>query len=51
MSDIPVNQFKRRLVEPAVQYGMWISLADPVAAEISAGAGFDWLMIDAETLP
>ena len=51
MSDIPVNQFKRRLVEPAVQYGMWISLADPVAAEISAGAGFDWLMIDAEHSP
>ena len=51
MSDIPVNQFKRRLVEPGVQYGMWISLADPVAAEISAGAGFDWLMIDAEHSP
>ncbi|MCL4122431.1 UNVERIFIED_CONTAM: hypothetical protein GTU68_003627 [Idotea baltica] len=30
---------------------MWISLADPVAAEISAGAGFDWLMIDAEHSP
>ena len=48
---MPVNDFKRRLYEPRVQYGMWISMADPVAAEISAGAGFDWLMIDAEHSP
>ena len=48
---IPPNDFKLRLREPGVQYGMWISLADPVAAEISAGAGFDWLMIDAEHSP
>jgi len=48
---MPKNEFKRRLAEPGVQYGMWISLADPVAAEISAGAGFDWLMIDAEHSP
>jgi 4-hydroxy-2-oxoheptanedioate aldolase len=49
--EIPRNQFKRRLADDGVQYGMWISLADPVAAEISAGAGFDWLMIDAEHSP
>lgn len=49
--EIPRNNFKRRLAEPGVQYGMWISMADPVAAEISAGAGFDWLMIDAEHSP
>jgi len=48
---MPRNEFKRRLQEPGVQYGMWVSLADPVAAEISAGAGFDWLMIDAEHSP
>ena len=51
MVEMPVNEFKRRLSEPGVQYGMWISLADPVAAEISAGAGFDWLLIDAEHSP
>jgi 4-hydroxy-2-oxoheptanedioate aldolase len=51
MVEMPVNEFKRRLSEPGVQYGMWISLADPVAAEISAGAGFDWLVIDAEHSP
>jgi len=49
--EMPRNQFKRRLADDGVQYGMWVSLADPVAAEISAGAGFDWLMIDAEHSP
>lgn len=49
--DMPANEFKRRLGEPGVQYGMWVSLADSVAAEISAGAGFDWLLIDAEHSP
>jgi len=49
--DMPRNQFKRRLGEPGVQYGIWVSLADAVAAEISAGAGFDWLVIDGEHSP
>jgi len=49
--EIPKNDFKRRLGEPGVQYGMWVSLADPVAAEITASAGFDWMMIDAEHSP
>lgn len=49
--DMPKNQFKANLAKPDVQYGMWVSLADPVAAEISAGAGFDWLLIDGEHSP
>lgn len=49
--DMPRNEFKRRLAEGAVQYGMWLSLADPVATEIGAGAGFDWLLIDGEHAP
>ncbi|WP_370138450.1 aldolase/citrate lyase family protein [Streptacidiphilus sp. EB103A] len=28
--------------------GLWCSLADPYAAEIVAGAGFDWLLLDTE---
>ncbi|MFF8022134.1 aldolase/citrate lyase family protein [Streptomyces sp. NPDC007896] len=28
--------------------GMWCSLADPYPAEIIAGAGFDWLLLDTE---
>ncbi|MEM7094618.1 MAG: aldolase/citrate lyase family protein [Actinomycetota bacterium] len=49
--EMPRNEFKRRLAEPGVQYGMWVSLADPVAAEITASAGFDWMLIDAEHSP
>lgn len=49
--ELPVNTFKRALTGPAVQYGMFVGLADPVAAEIAAGAGFDWIMIDTEHGP
>lgn len=46
-----VNRFKHRLAAGDVQVGMWTSFAHPVAAEIVAGAGFDWLLIDAEHAP
>lgn len=46
--DAFTNQFRRRLRADDVQIGMWTSFAHPVAAEIVAGAGFDWLLIDAE---
>ncbi len=49
--ELAPNRFKQRLVGDDVQYGLWLSLADPVAAEIAAGAGFDWLTIDQEHAP
>jgi 4-hydroxy-2-oxoheptanedioate aldolase len=48
---MPVNQFKRALAERRLQIGLWMGLADPICAEICAGAGFDWLVIDAEHAP
>jgi 4-hydroxy-2-oxoheptanedioate aldolase len=51
LMDTPVNDFKRRLLAGEVQYGIFVALVDSVAAEISAGAGFDWLMIDMEHAP
>jgi 4-hydroxy-2-oxoheptanedioate aldolase len=33
------------------QIGLWLGLTDPVCAEICAGAGFDWLLIDGEHAP
>ncbi len=52
-SALPPNLFKRRLRDPntRVQWGFFVSLADPVAAEIAAGAGFDVIVIDAEHAP
>ena len=34
-----------------VQWGLFLGLADPVAAEICAGAGFDFVVIDTEHAP
>lgn len=47
----PINRFKVALQEQQVQIGFWMGLANPVTAEICAGAGFDWLLIDAEHSP
>ena len=48
---LPVNAFKQALREGRAQIGLWVGLADPAAAELLAGAGFDWLVIDAEHSP
>ena len=49
--DVPSNRFKRALREGKPQIGLWLALADPVAAELCASAGFDWLLLDAEHGP
>jgi 4-hydroxy-2-oxoheptanedioate aldolase len=49
--DTPLNAFKRALEERRVQVGLWLGLSDPYCAEICAGAGFDWLLLDAEHGP
>jgi 4-hydroxy-2-oxoheptanedioate aldolase len=49
---LPPNDVKRRLADPGdVQVGIFAALGDPVAAEITAGAGFDVVVIDAEHGP
>lgn len=48
---LPHNTFKQALAEKRTQYGLWLGLADHYAAEICAGAGFDWLLIDGEHSP
>jgi 4-hydroxy-2-oxoheptanedioate aldolase len=47
----PKNTFKAALKEGKAQMGCWVGMADPYAAEISATAGFDWLLIDGEHAP
>jgi 4-hydroxy-2-oxoheptanedioate aldolase len=45
------NRFKRGLAAGKPQIGFWLNLASPTAAEVCAGAGFDWLLIDMEHSP
>jgi 4-hydroxy-2-oxoheptanedioate aldolase len=47
----PVNSFKAALAGGAPQYGLWLGLTDPACIEIAAGAGYDWLCLDAEHAP
>lgn len=45
------NPFKSALTARRPQVGLWLSMADPYLAEVSATAGFDWLLIDGEHAP
>ena len=45
------NTFKDALARGETMHGLWLALADPYSAEICAGAGFDWLLIDGEHAP
>src|SRR3982074_3684017 len=47
-NDLGGNKFKRALAAGTPQIGLWMSLTSPVATEVAAGAGFDWLLIDME---
>jgi 4-hydroxy-2-oxoheptanedioate aldolase len=47
----PENGFKLALRSRQLQIGLWLGLADPYAAELCAGSGFDWLLIDGEHAP
>jgi 4-hydroxy-2-oxoheptanedioate aldolase len=46
-----INGFKQALLTRQRQIGLWVGLANPYCAEICAGAGFDWLLLDAEHAP
>ena len=47
----PENRFKSRLAAGETLIGAWVGLGDAYAAEITATAGFDWLLIDGEHAP
>lgn len=47
----PPNPFKQALARGERQIGLWMGLATPYAAELCAGSGFDWLVIDGEHAP
>jgi 2-keto-3-deoxy-L-rhamnonate aldolase RhmA len=42
------SKLKNRLRTGETTFGAWLTVANPVIAEIMAGAGFDWVLIDTE---
>jgi 4-hydroxy-2-oxoheptanedioate aldolase len=49
--NLPVNRFRQALAEGRQQLGLWCSLPSAYAAEVVAGSGFDWLLLDTEHSP
>jgi 4-hydroxy-2-oxoheptanedioate aldolase len=47
----PVNPFKQAMADGQAQIGLWLGLADAYSAEIIAGTGYDWLLVDGEHAP
>ncbi len=47
----PINQFKAALQAGRPQVGLWLGLGTAQTAELCAGAGFDWLLVDGEHAP
>jgi 4-hydroxy-2-oxoheptanedioate aldolase len=50
-AQLPLNTFKQAIREGRPQIGLWTSLCSNYAAEVIAGAGFDWILIDTEHAP
>jgi 2-keto-3-deoxy-L-rhamnonate aldolase RhmA len=48
---LPSNSFKEAILAGRRQIGFWLSLGSAAVAEVIAGAGYDWVMIDAEHGP
>ena len=47
----PINTFKQALHEKRLQIGLWFGMANGYAAELAAGCGFDWMVLDGEHAP
>ncbi len=45
------NSVKAKLLQSEVSIGGWLNLGSPLAAEIMAAVGYEWLAIDAEHSP
>lgn len=47
----PPNAFRASLLAGKPLIGCWMSLANPMTAEVAGLAGFDWLLLDGEHAP
>jgi 4-hydroxy-2-oxoheptanedioate aldolase len=50
-TSLPTNAFKQAIREGRPRIGLWCSLCSNLGAEVIAGAGFDWILIDTEHAP
>src|SRR5881397_1275796 len=50
-TQVLTNPFKQAIREGRPQIGLWSSLCSNLAAEVIAGAGFDWVLLDTEHAP
>ncbi len=48
---LPVNPFTQAIKKGEKQIGLWVGYGSNFAAEIIAGAGYDWVVIDMEHSP
>ncbi|EZH72912.1 hypothetical protein ATO12_22550 [Aquimarina atlantica] len=48
---ISKNTFKEAVCNRETIYGIWNGIVDTITAEILAGSGFDWIVIDGEHAP
>lgn len=49
--DLPKNAFKAAIKAKKPQIGIWASIPSNYTAEVLAGAGFDWILLDTEHTP
>jgi 4-hydroxy-2-oxoheptanedioate aldolase len=49
--DMPRNALIRALAEGRQQIGVWNTIRDSAVAEMLAGCGFDWILVDCEHTP
>lgn len=45
------QSLKHRLRRPGPSIGMWVASGSPYCAEVCAGGGLDWLLVDSEHAP
>lgn len=48
MTDLPKNAFKAGLKAKRLQRGLWFTINDTMVAELCAGLGYDWMVLDTE---
>lgn len=49
--ELKKNGFKAGILSGKLQRGIWCSMTDPIAAEMMATCGYDWMLFDCEHSP